>query len=94
MNVEAGDLAYLAGGFFPESIGTVVDVIKFGGCDYFHPIGFADFWVCKTAGESMTDEGLMAAGTLVAIPDKDLRRIAGPSVIIETETDQPIEVMA
>ena len=93
MNVSKGDLALVVSAMIPESIGSVVEVVDFVG-DIQGPEGivYKDCWWARApqphkcwtpVGQVIDNEGLS--------PDAWLRRIAGPSIKIDTETDQPIQ---
>lgn len=101
MNVSKGDLAYITGCTVQfEYNGRVVSVVEESDppCD-IAAIKFGCTWwevTANFAAAAMSDNGLKSipAGASFLLPDSLLRRIAGPSVVTETETDQPAEVTA
>lgn len=101
MNVAKGDLAYITGCVTQSYYnGRTVSVIQ----ESVSPSNFAEekfgaAWWIVTANfsaivQSVRGPKIIEAGAQFSLPDSLLRRIAGPSIDVETETDHPIEVMA
>ena len=107
-NVAPGDLAIIVNAPAPYS-GLIVEIVSHPSSDDFYlPNGmnhfgvkeFSKYWVIKFRNP-MPARAHLSNGEVCKLkteygvaPDRDLRRIAGPSVITETETDQPVEVAA
>jgi hypothetical protein len=84
MNVSKGDLAYISDSNWPENPnnGAVVEVVRL----VFHTV---PAWFCKCKTPLKDIYGIKVANEGI-VGDCDLRRIAGPGIKIDAETEQPV----
>lgn len=88
-NVSKGDIAYVVktapgGGHL---IGLVLEVVEYAGIRKFKYAGIVPAWYCQCSNAITGICGeLVPANTRMIAPDDCLRRIAGPSIDISTET--------
>lgn len=94
MNVSQGDLAYIvAPSEREESHGRIVEVIEYRGIINYLDHGDQPTWACKFNGTivAFTNDGTGVVSDKIIIPDFCLRRIAGPDLKQEIETEQTIK---
>jgi hypothetical protein len=96
MNVSAGDHAYIIKSDYPEQVGLPVEVLRIYGDMRYKDIGVQATWEVFTTQrirvyclESHTTAWHTPDRRLL-VPDIYLRRIAGPSIDIGTETETPL----
>lgn len=89
MNVAIGDLARLVKPTFPENLERICTVIKRIPRTKVFPAGV--WWFCEFPSPVKTTAGYLC---FASIEDSCLRRITGPSVVTDTETDEELAVPA